>query len=290
MTRPIATDALCRPVLSRVAASLVAFAVATPAAGQLAGGPGSGSGRHEAMYGTPVDIGIDDLVFNPETYHGRAVRTRARLDLHLPAQGRHDATEGSAGRRGQFVLRGSYVGDGVLLVAVPGMARGWQGEAFELVGREVEVTGVFRYHAGIAGAADLSGVRSSLEFWNFLGPKPEDEDRKAADVSLEDLVREPGGREGHLVRVVGQFRGRNLNGDLPGERGCSRSDWVIQTDGFAVWVTGRKPSGAGWKLDPASKQDTDKWVVVVGRPETKRGITCLRAIELFLTSAPAAGP
>jgi hypothetical protein len=214
------------------------------------------------------------------------VRARGRLDLDLAGGGREVARQ--FGERRGYILRGKESGNAVRLVAMREVPPEWHGDVFEFVGRDVEVTGLFRSDPGsIAGAADLSGGGSSLEFWSFLGARQdEDETRKAPEVSVEDLVRDAEGREGQTIRVPGQFRGRNLYGDLPGDKGCSRSDWVIRTDGFAVWVTGKKPSGPGWKLDPASRGDTDKWVLVVGRPETRGGITCLRAIEVHLTSAP----
>ncbi len=87
--------------------------------------------------------------------------------------------------------------------------------------------------------------------------------------------------------MVGKFRGRNLYGDLPGTSQQKGADWVIKDDMFAVWVTGKKPKGSGWELDATLKRDTGKWIEVVGRPETRRGVTYLRAIKVSLTTAPS---
>ena len=87
--------------------------------------------------------------------------------------------------------------------------------------------------------------------------------------------------------MVGKFRGRNLYGDLPGPSQEKGADWVIKDDMFAVWVTGKKPKGSGWELDATLKRDTGKWIEVVGRPETRRGVTYLRAIKVSLTNAPS---
>jgi hypothetical protein len=81
-------------------------------------------------------------------------------------------------------------------------------------------------------------------------------------------------------------RGRNLYGDLPVRSQRNSSDWVIKNDVFAVWVTGKKPKGLGFDLDPGLKRDTEKWVLVVGRPETSGTVTYLRALQVEVTSAP----
>jgi hypothetical protein len=86
---------------------------------------------------------------------------------------------------------------------------------------------------------------------------------------------------------VGQFRGGNLFGDLPVRSKLASSDWVIKDDLYAVWVTGRKPKGSGFELDPRLKRDTGKWLEVVGRVETRGGVTYVRADALSLTSAPS---
>jgi hypothetical protein len=86
--------------------------------------------------------------------------------------------------------------------------------------------------------------------------------------------------------VVGKFRGRNLYGDMPSKSGRDSDDWVIKNDVFAVWVTGKKPKGSGWVLDSGLKRDTGKWIEVVGRPETRGGVTYVRAMQLALTSPP----
>ena len=115
---------------------------------------------------------------------------------------------------------------------------------------------------------------------------------KPLDTTLEALVSSPGKRDGQLVRVVGKFRGRNLYGDLPVKSQRSNSDWVIKDEVWAVWVTGKKPKGSGWQLDPNAKRDTGRWIEVVGRPLTRDGITYLQAREVALTTppTPSAGP
>lgn len=130
--------------------------------------------------------------------------------------------------------------------------------------------------------------RSTIQFWAWLGPPEKDERAvaKAVKVTLEELVTRSGRWDGRVVRVVGKFRGKNLFGDLPAKSERNSGDWVIKDDLYAVWVTGRKPKGDGWELDASLKRDSGKWIEVVGRVETKGGVSYLRALELALVGPP----
>jgi hypothetical protein len=88
------------------------------------------------------------------------------------------------------------------------------------------------------------------------------------------------------VTVVGLFAGRNLFGDLPEGSARTPGDWVLKLGPSAVWVTGKKPEGKGWRLDPAYKGDTVRWLQVTGRVETQGDITYLRATKVALTAPP----
>ena len=66
------------------------------------------------------------------------------------------------------------------------------------------------------------------------------------------------------VRVVGRFRGRNLYGDLPQPLNKDRWDFVIQSADAAIWVSGMRPRGKGFDLDPAARVDTGRWLDVTG--------------------------
>jgi hypothetical protein len=252
---------------SRLPGSVACLAVlllAGPAAAQY---EGQALGRYEAMFGTPVDVTIDDLVQNPSAYDERAVRTRGRLDLSMDSPGR------------SYVIRSTFLNMGVRVVPMNEVAGNWESEAPRYTGREVEFTGVFR-----VGNGDVYYI----QFWGFEGPPEADAKGpiQAPDVTLENLVGQPGSRDGKTVRVIGKFRGRNLFGDLPARSQRTNADWVIKDDVFAVWVTGKKPKGSGWELDPGLKRDTSKWIEVVGRPETIRGVTYLRAIQVTLSGPP----
>jgi hypothetical protein len=228
--------------------------------------------QYEQQYGTPVEVALSDLVQSGSSYEGRAIRTKGELQFESAQGGR------------QFALRDTF-GSRVLLVPVREIAANWDYEGMKMTGKEVEVTGVFRSGSQQGGVTTASGA---IQFWKFLGPPEEDEKAVTAapTLPLEALVTHPDKQEARLVRVVGQFRGRNLFGDLPASSERSRSDWVIKDDVFSVWVTGRKPKGSGWELDSSLKRDTGHWIEVIGRVEARGPIVYLRAVRVMQGAAP----
>jgi hypothetical protein len=58
----------------------------------------------------------------------------------------------------------------------------------------------------------------------------------------------------------------------------------------AVWVTGKRPQGKGWALDPALVSDTRRWLEVEGRAEIVGQIVYIRASRVKLAAPPAAEP
>jgi hypothetical protein len=237
---------------------------------------------YEQRYGEPVDVSLDDLLQNPSHYENRAIRTSGRLDLSTSSMG------GAATR---YAMRDSF-NHSARLVPVHNIAAEFDDQARHWLGHEIEITGVLVAANIPTGSQPWDGGAEAviIQFWGFVGPEDAGDPKKpisARDVTLESLVTSPGKRDGETVRVVGKFRGRNLYGDLPGASQLKGADWVIKDDAFAVWVTGKKPKGSGWELDPTLKRDTGKWIEVVARPETRRGVTYLRAIKVELTNAPS---
>jgi hypothetical protein len=220
-----------------------------------------------------VDVSIDDLVRNSEAYQDRAVRTTGRLELYTAQM-----------RSRLYMLKGAF-GDSVLVNPVPDVAGEFENEAgMRWLGREVEVTGLF----SVGSYSGPTEQRFLITFWSYTGP-PEKELKgpiASKPVTLEALVTRPGSHDGQTVRVVGKFRGKNLYGDLPARSEQRSSDWVIKDDLFAVWITGKKPKGSGWDLDASLKRDTGKWIEVIGQPQTRGGVTYIKAIQLNLTSPP----
>jgi hypothetical protein len=260
-----------------LALTAVAAALAWP--GPLVAQVGSVD-QYTAQYGDPVDVSISDLAMGSSSYVGRAIRTRGVLEL--------DMSSGSGGGGRRYLLKDNFL-NMVAIFPVAEVSANFESEGLSFVGRELEVTGLFR--EAQASSPPVGGGRliGSIVFWSYMGPEDDDKKKapvKAETVTLESLVRRAGRMDGRTVRVVGRFRGKNLYGDLPGSSQRRSNDWVIKDDLYAVWVTGKKPRGSGWQLDPGLKRDTGKWIEVVGRPETRNGITYLTALEVRLGTAP----
>jgi hypothetical protein len=117
-------------------------------------------------------------------------------------------------------------------------------------------------------------------------------DRPTSKAPLEgtltgEIIANPSEYVGKTVRLLGQFRGSNLFGDLPGASRRESADWVLKTGDLALWVTGKPPRGRGWALDPTYKGDTVRWLDVAGKAEVVDGIVYLRASKVVLATKPA---
>ena len=148
----------------------------------------------------------------------------------------------------------------------------------------VEVRGhllaVGRLEPGDPRLTDYDGARDS-ERW----PQPgEDlvlvvtgvtEAQLATTPSVRSLALQPWRFEGQKVTVVGQFRGRNLFGDLPSAPGKSRYDFVLRSADAAVWVTDLRPLGRGFDLSVDARVDTGRWLQVTGTVFQGRGLVTI---------------
>lgn len=227
----------------------------------------------ENLYGPVVDVSLEALAFNPESYNGKAVRVKGRIGIVGISGGSFEL--GEAGSRATIVP----------------ITRGMnEDQLMNLGGQMVEVTGLFNATSGQSGSGGSGQVQGSIgviQFWRWAGP-PEKlaKNVKAAIVSLEQLVTRAGKMDGQLVRVVGKFRGRNLFADLPARSMRTIEDWVIKDSLFAVWVTNKKPKGDGFELDPSIRRDSNRWIEVIGRPVTKNGVVIIDAAQVTLTQPP----
>jgi hypothetical protein len=252
--------------LRRVAlAPLLLAGLAAPAPAQVS--------DYEMRYGRVVEVSVDNLLSMPESYVDKAVRTRGQLEM-----------EPSTSRL-SYSLRGTF-GGRLYLYPTAEAGPDWEQNARQWLGKEVEVTGA----VGM-GTSQTTGQRMVyLLVWAFLGPPDEKRAREAsAEVTLEDLVTKPARHDGTTVTVKGQFRGKNLFGDLPSASRQRSSDWVLKDDLFAVWVTGKKAKGEGWDLDPDLKRDTGKWLQVTGRVRVEGGVVTLQATDVLLSKPPSRG-
>ena len=108
----------------------------------------------------------------------------------------------------------------------------------------------------------------------------------ATTASIRTIALEPWKFDTQKVTVTGNFRGRNLFGDLPGAPGKSRYDFVLRGVEGAIWVTNLRPRGSGFELDVNRRVDSDRWIEVTGTIVRERGLVSLEATKLTLAKAP----
>jgi hypothetical protein len=92
------------------------------------------------------------------------------------------------------------------------------------------------------------------------------------------------------VRVVGRFRGRNLYGDLPQPLNKDKWDFVLQSADGAIWITGMRPRGKGFDLDPTARVDTGTWLEVTGVVQKQGTPLWIAATTMRPASAPTDVP
>lgn len=112
----------------------------------------------------------------------------------------------------------------------------------------------------------------------------------ATTPSVRGLTLQPWRFEGQTITVVGQFRGRNLFGDLPSAPGKSRYDFVLRSADAAVWVTDLRPRGRGFDLSVDARVDTGRWLQITGIVSQDRGLVLLAGSAVTATTAPKAPP
>jgi hypothetical protein len=118
-------------------------------------------------------------------------------------------------------------------------------------------------------------------FWSVDSAPPRDRTRALGpDRGLEDLVTRPDRFVGRTVTVRGQFRGANLFGDFPAGKGGK--DWVLREGPFSIWITGRDPSGPGWRLDTASPADCVWNIEAEGKVERRAEAVFVKARRVRL--------
>jgi hypothetical protein len=116
------------------------------------------------------------------------------------------------------------------------------------------------------------------------------EAQPATTASVRALALEPWKFEGQTVTVTGNFRGRNLFGDLPDAPGKGRYDFTLRGAEGSVWVSGQRPRGRGFDLDVERRLDTGAWLQVTGMVSRTRGLVLIETTQSALAQAPAAEP
>ena len=243
----------------------------------------------EDSYGPPEGQDLEQVANNGGLYQKHNVRVRGRLDDLVP--GRYlMLTDGAAAR----VMLITFFDADYREISV-------------LMGLEVEVTGIVRRIPGRQQMRQCHGgsyVESKCD--DFLLPQlpdgqmgwpeqsitlitisdrgkglPRKETRRLADTGIDAAAA-----EGKPVRAIGQFRGANLCRDLPAESRRDPADWVLLTSEGPVWVTGRRPSGKGFQLDPAYRADTARWLEVSGKVQVAGEVSYLKAGKVALIARP----
>jgi len=223
-------------------------------------GLGQGTGRRFTT--------IDALRQFPGFYHLQNVLIRGefaedgkRLLLRSDAhEMRAVMSEGAAAKKGPVEVRGVLVDVGRLEPTDPrltGLAEERDAERWPRPGEELvlRVTGVAE-----AESSSTASVRSlTLEPWKF---------------------------DGQNVTIVGNFRGRNLFGDLAGSPNKSKFDFVLRGTEGAVWVTSLRPKGDKFDLDINRRMDSDRWLEVTGKVVYDRGLVSIEATRMKLAAAP----
>jgi hypothetical protein len=108
--------------------------------------------------------------------------------------------------------------------------------------------------------------------------------------TIRDLALQPWKFDGQMVTVTGNFRGRNLFGDVGGAPNQGRYDFVLRGSEGAVWVTGMRPKGKGFDFDIDRRIDTNQWLQVEGMVARKGGLVTIQATAISLAQKPEDRP
>jgi hypothetical protein len=254
----------------------------------------------------PVRIRVEDLLQRPGFYHDRMVLVVGELR----SSDMQDDSNRIYELRDPDHFRGVRVGTGW----------GSMTDLRFLQGQKVEVVGVF-WDLGMFDArfpdprlrnypgALRTDANYREEFRYFLAARdvtPLEEEREekedapapkpppapdpnlpqSAGVDLRDLAKTPETYAGTRVSVIGKFRGNNLYGDLSMKTKRGPRDFVMKVAEHAIWVTGRRPRGNGFDLNPDLRRDTGKWLRVSGLVRAEEGVVYLKADFIELAPDP----
>jgi len=103
---------------------------------------------------------------------------------------------------------------------------------------------------------------------------------------LRAVVMEPSRFDGQKVSIVGQFRGRNLFGDVPEAPSQNRFQFVLRSSDAALWVMGLQPRGKTFNFDVNRRLDSGRWVKVDGTVHSAKGLTWIDGTGIDLAPAP----
>jgi hypothetical protein len=105
--------------------------------------------------------------------------------------------------------------------------------------------------------------------------------------TLRSIALSPERYENRGVTISGRFRGRNLFADLAAPVPTpTKWDFVIQSADAAVWISGLRPKGKGFELDPSARVDTGRWVQVTGVVRRDGARSWIEGTGVELTAPP----
>jgi hypothetical protein len=258
----------------------------------------------------PERTTVSELLMTPAKFDGQTVMVKG----DLRSGSLEDEQQNVFRLRGKTAVREIRVGP----------TRSSMNELRFLVGQDVEITGIFWDLASQCYEAPMSGVQcydhrirefgavtrdfNREEKRYFIGvlaadlvddqplpeepeikesPEPEDIDIAPGDlIDLRDLVKNPEPYLNRRVSVIGKFRGNDLYDDLSIQSKKTPRDFVIKVADAAIWVTGRRPRGKGFKLNPKMRRDTGKWLKVIGVPWMADEMVYVKAEKIELTDKP----
>ena len=264
------------------------------------------SGQYQT--GEVTRVSVDELASTGMRYHEQLVTTTGEL--------RHGDFQDQGNNI--FELRGEDSLRSVRIATQP--------NSFEnlnlMAGQDVELTGIFfdlssifepQSHPVLGQFPGVVRGDNSFDKQNFIAirsieiivdlesdliPDTTGEERDIEDpdilvsdvlqVDLRELVKEPEKYTDREIAVLGKFRGNNLYGDLSIRDKRTPRDFVIKTANAAIWVTGRRPRGKGFKLDARKRRDTGKWLMVIGTTwkYEPTGTYYLRAAKVEIAEKP----
>ena len=262
-------------------------------------------GYYARMYGDAITMSVDTLLDEVSVQQRQAIRTFGQFQIPVNTMmgrsGTSGQTTGGSGRppgsSGPQSSASSAPGAqsdagtrGAASFQICGEAKGHRCLTFVPV-REIASDIEFQAQAFMGERVMIVGAFDNGAFltWSFqVMPESAKRAKDGRDSGLRALVASAGAAEKQSVRVRGQFRGRNLFGDLPGESRRGSSDWVIQDQGVAIWVTGKAPKGSGWSLDLDNRSESVRWVEVEGEVAARDGVVYVKARSVSLVAGPVA--
>jgi hypothetical protein len=111
-----------------------------------------------------------------------------------------------------------------------------------------------------------------------------------AAATIRAIALAPERFENKPVTLVGRFKGRNLYGDVAQGLGKSKWDFVLHSADGAIWVSGLRPRGKDFDLDPGARVDTGRWLEVGGTVRRDGALVWIEGTSVKQTTAQQDAP